>query len=146
MSFFQGFLVKVGIVQRQLLLLRGFDGQVAALEKEALRLGPLDLLTVREVGSAAASGGAEAERGAFFDENGEYNETFAKDFWDRGWEATTLIGNPNGDYFDLGPSRLSFKLPVTEVYEFVTHTGSLTEDVLVEATFENVRSTEARMS
>lgn len=93
--------------------------------------------------SAAASGGAEAERGAFFDENGEYNETFAKDFWDRGWEATTLIGNPNGDYFDLGPSRLSFKLPVTEVYEFVTHTGSLTEDVLVEATFENVRSTEA---
>ena len=39
--------------QSQLLLLRGFDGQVAALEKKTLRLGTLDLLAVREVGGDA---------------------------------------------------------------------------------------------
>lgn len=89
-----------------------------------------------ETGSADAS--AEEEPSS-----GNYSEAFDKDFWDQGWVARTLIGNPNGDYFVMGPKRLSFKLPFTEVYEYLTNDQTAHTDALVEATFENIRSNEA---
>lgn len=86
---------------------------------------------------------AESEPIEGMDENGVFTESFERDFWDRGWESFTLIGNPNLEYLAMGPKRLSFRLPINEVYEFVVNPNLTNPDGLVEATFENVRSSEA---
>lgn len=92
--------------------------------------------TADSSGSADAS--AESE-----DLSESFTESFDKDFWDRGWTPRTLIGNPNGDYFVMGPKRLSFKLPFTEVYEYLLNDQTAHTDGRIEATFENIRSAEA---
>lgn len=75
--------------------------------------------------------------------NGVFKESFDDDFWSRGWDGSVLIGNPNGNYFNPGRKRLSFNLPTTEVYAFLLNEKAETDDVYVEATFENIRSTQA---
>ena len=83
---------------------------------------------------------------AFFQEESElvvdgvFEEKFDNDFWDRGWESRVMIGNPNGNFLNLGRKRLSFLLPQTETSVMLVNEVSSFPDVKVEATFENIRS------
>lgn len=93
--------------------------------------------------SVEAAAPASEESVEALGQDGVFTESFDQDFWDRGWESFTLIGNPSLDYTFLGPKRLSFRLPTNEVYEFVVNQRLNAPNGMVEATFENVRSTEA---
>jgi hypothetical protein len=94
------------------------------------------IVTLALTGAAFFQETAESEAGSPF------TEKFSNDFWDR-WESNVLIGNPNGNYLNLGRKRLMFTLPQTEAHVIVTTSDASYEDVKVEATFENIRSNEA---
>lgn len=121
----------------------------AAVQAQQIKYGGLNAepapSAVPGAGADSAEAGAPAsgEPMEGMGEDGVYSESFDKDFLDRGWESFTLVGNPNLDYLMMGPKRLSFRLPITEVYEFAVNSRLSAPDGLVEATFENVRSSEA---
>jgi hypothetical protein len=75
-----------------------------------------------------------------------FEETFDKDFWDRGWEKRVIAGNPDGFFYNLGKKRLSFNLPGLETNALVINPKVTAADIKVEATFENIHSTVASYS
>lgn len=76
-------------------------------------------------------------------ENTDFTETFESDIFDSGWISKVLIGNPNGTFLSQNRKRLSFTLPPSEAFVQLTNPDVSFSDVLVEATFENLRSAQA---
>ena len=66
------------------------------------------------------------------------------DYASNGWYRYVLLGNPNSDYVYTARRRLSFRMPDYDTALYFLNSNTTAEDSTVEATFENVFSSNAQ--
>ncbi len=73
----------------------------------------------------------------------DYKDNFSDtDYESNGWYYTTLLGNPDGDYISAPRRRISMDLPAYTTTFYLFNENTFAEDSTVEATFENVYSSD----
>jgi len=84
--------------------------------------------------------------GAFAqNETGEIKDDFSDtDYTSNGWYTYVLLGNPNSDYIYPSRRRLSFHIPEYDTAIYTLNKNTNTADSTVEATFENVFSSNSQ--
>ena len=79
----------------------------------------------------------------FMTVSADYKDNFSDtDYESNGWYYTTILGNPDGDYLTAPRRRISIDLPAYNTSLYLMNENSFAEDSTVEATFENVFSTD----
>ena len=64
------------------------------------------------------------------------------DYESNGWYYTTVLGNPDGDYIIPARRRVSIEMPAYNTSIYLLNENTFAEDSTVEATIENVYSTD----
>ena len=73
----------------------------------------------------------------------DYKDDFSDtDYESNGWYYTTILGNPDGDYVEPLRRRISVHLPAYNTSFYMFNENTFAEDSTVEATFDNVFSTD----
>ncbi len=73
----------------------------------------------------------------------DYKDDFSDmDYESNGWYYRTLLGNPDGDYIVPARRRLSVQMPAYDTSLYLINENTFSEDSTVEATFENIYSSD----
>lgn len=77
----------------------------------------------------------------FMTASADYKDDFSdSDYRSNGWYTNVLLGNPNADYIYPARRRISMHMPDYDTTLYLVNENTYAEDSTVEATFENVYS------
>ena len=81
----------------------------------------------------------------FMTASADYKDDFSDtDYQSNGWYSHVLLGNPNTDYVFPARRRISFHMPNYDTALYFVNENTYSEDSTVEATFENVFSSNSQ--